>query len=91
MNRQEMINDMALYLEKVNQKSNTNIDLPLVIEDSDLWLNNSDNNGEDFLAYAIGYDNDTFGVFVGEDDFWGFDELSNEEIELIYETLESKY
>lgn len=91
MNRQEMINDMALYLEKVNQKSNTNIDLPLVIEDSDLWLNNSDNNGEDFLVYAIGYDNDTFGVFVGEDDFWGFDELSNEEIELIYETLESKY
>ncbi len=91
MNRQEMINDMALYLEKVNQKSNTNIDLPLVIEDSDLWFNNSDNNGEDFLVYAIGYDNDTFGVFVGEDDFWGFDELSNEEIELIYETLESKY
>lgn len=91
MNRQEMINDMALYLEKVNQKSNTNIDLPLVIEDSDLWLNNSDNNGEDFLVYAIGYDNDTFGVFVGEDDFWGFDELSDEEIEMVYETLESKY
>ncbi len=91
MNRQEMINDMALYLEKVNQKSNTNIDLPLVIEDSDLWLNNSDNNGEDFLVYAIGYDNDTFGVFVGEDDFWGFDELSDEEIEMAYETLESKY
>ena len=91
MNRQEMINDMALYLEKVNQKSNTNIDLPLVIEDSDLWFNNSDNNGEDFLVYAIGYDHDRFGVFVGEDDFWGFDELSNEEIELIYETLESKY
>ena len=91
MNRQEMINDMALYLEKVNQKSNTNIDLPLVIEDSDLWLNNSDNNGEDFYMYAIGYDNDTFGVFVGEDDFWGFDELSDEEIEMAYETLESKY
>ena len=91
MNRQEMINDMALYLEKVNQKSNTNIDLPLVIEDSDLWLNNSDNNGEDFLVYAIGCDNDTFGVFVGEDDFWGFDELSDEEIEMAYETLESKY
>ena len=91
MNRQEMINDMALYLEKVNQKSNTNIDLPLVIEDSDLWLNNSNNNGEDFLVYAIGYDNDTFGVFVGEDDFWGFDELSDEEIEMAYETLESKY
>ena len=87
MNRQEMINDMALYLEKVNQKSNTNIDLPLVIEDSDLWLNNSDNNGEDFLVYAIGYDNDRFGVFVGEDDFCGFDELSDEEIEMVYETF----
>lgn len=88
MNRQEMINDMALYFEKINQKSLTDIDLPLVIEDSGLWLNNTNNNnGETFLVYAIGYDNDRFGVFVGEDDFWGFDELSDEEIEMVYETF----
>ena len=51
MNRQEMINDMALYFEKINQKSLTDIDLPLVIEDSGLWLNNANNNnGETFLV-----------------------------------------
>lgn len=88
MNKQEMINDIALYLEKVNQNSNTNIDLPLVVEELDIWLNNSDNNeGEDFQVYAIGYEGDKFGLFVGEDDFWGFDELSDEEIEMVYESF----
>ena len=50
MNRQDIINDIALYLEKQNQNNNTNIDLPLVVEELNIW-------GQ----YAIGYEgNNTF-------------------------------
>ena len=88
MNRQDIINDIALYLEKQNQNNNTNIDLPLVVEELNIWVNNSNNNeGEDFHAYAIGYEGNRFGIFVGKDNFWGFEELSDEEIEMVYESL----
>ena len=76
MNRQDLINDIALYLEKQNQNHNTNIDLPLVVEESNIW-------GQ----YAIGYEGNRFGIFVGKDNFWGFEELSDEEIEMVYESL----
>lgn len=76
MNRQDIINDIALYLEKQNQNNNTNIDLPLVVKELNIW-------GQ----YAIGYEGNRFGIFVGKDNFWGFEELSDEEIEMIYESL----
>lgn len=76
MNRQDIINDIALYLEKQNQNNNTNIDLPLVVEELNIW-------GQ----YTIGYEGNRFGIFVGKDNFWGFEELSDEEIEMIYESL----
>lgn len=77
MNRQDIINDIALYLEKQNQNNNTNIDLPLVVEELNIWGH----------VYAIGYEGNRFGIFVGKDNFWGFEELSDEEIEMVYESL----
>ena len=76
MNRQDIINDIALYLETQNQNNNTNIDLPSPVEQ----LNTRGH-------YALGYEGNRFGIFVGKDNFWGFEELSDEEIEMIYESL----
>lgn len=89
MTKKEMINEIALIIESENIKSKTSIGLPLVVEDLDIWVNNSDDdNGEYFKVYGIGQnEDDEFGVFVGEDDFFSFDELTQEEVERIFELL----
>ena len=87
MNRQEMINDIALWVENCNKKT-ISIDLPVVVEHLDLWLNDSNNGeGEGHKVIGIGYENDELGLFVGDYDFYTFTDLSDDEVEYIYENL----
>jgi hypothetical protein len=88
MERKEIINEIALILEQWNIRAYVNIDLPMIVTELDIWVNDSgDCDGEDLQVYAIGYENNVFGVFVGNSDFFPFDELTDNEIERIYESL----
>lgn len=80
MNKEQMIGALALW---VSDKDANQVE----IEEFDIWVNNSDGEGEDFNAYAIGYLKDEFGLFVGENDFFPFSELSQEEVEMVYDTI----
>ena len=59
----------------------------LDLSDMNIWINNSDGDGEDMEVSTIGFNNDVFGVYVGYDDFFPFDELSDDEIEMIYDNV----
>ena len=78
-----MLNKTELIKAITKQQPNGLLDL----SDMNIWLNNSDGEGEDMEASAIGFDNGVFGVFVGYDDFFSFDELSTDEIEMIYNSI----
>ena len=79
---------MKKTMEKIFNKvvkNNNRLDL----SDMDVWLNNSDGeDGEYMQVSAIGFNNGVFGVYVYDDDFFPFDELSDDEIEVIYNAVE---
>lgn len=72
-------------ISTINSEEKKFIDL----EGCDVWLNNSDNNeGECFEVWGVGINKfGVYGVCVGDNDFFAFDELDNEELEMIYELV----
>ena len=59
------------------------------VEGCDLWFNNSNNcEGEDLEVWGIGVNKfGVYGVCVGDNDFFAFDELTDDELEDIYEII----
>lgn len=92
MTRNEIINDIALWVESENKKAKFPLDAPVIVDEYNMWINNTnDAKGEDMLVFAIGYDNEgingAFGLFVGDDDFFPFSSLSDNEVEYVYDSL----
>lgn len=89
MKREKCIEKIGSMIESENKKYGLDAKATFDAEDLDVWVNNSDDaNGEDLQVGGIGYSDGKFGVFVCDDDFFPFEELSDTEIEDICETME---
>ena len=78
--REDMEYDLANAVRKNNDQP---------VEIHSVWINDSDDQqGEDHEIIAVGYDeNRTFGVFVEGDDFYPMTELSDDDVDAVWNAV----
>ena len=80
--KEKVIEMRKLFFNRTKEKLN--------LLNSNIWLNNSDGEGEDSQVSRIGMKDSCFGVFVGNNDFFPFVELNSDEIDIVYEAIKEK-
>lgn len=74
-------------IEKITEIINAEPDNEVDVSSAELWLNNSDGDGEDLQAESVKFDNGVLGVEVGDGDFFALEELDEDELEMVYEAV----
>ena len=78
--RNQFISELT---RKVLNNNNNN---KVVVED--VWVNSSgDNEGEDIQVETLEFDGSDFGVYLANDDFYPLNELTDNELERLYEDV----